>query len=402
MSAPVRSPREPRLIRALHGAALRVQLPVLLALVPLITALAGIWIAGVVVDVAFEDAPRELRAQVAAAVRLVVLVMVGATTIATLAAAAVLREVIRASVTRLLGATRAIAAGDLDYRIGARRRDELGRLADAIDSTAERLQRLEHARRHVLACVSHELRTPITIIQGHAFTLARHAEGLDAIALDRLELVQAESMRLATLVDDLVEASSMHAGGVRLRLERCDLAALVTEHAARLDHDADARELTIDVELPRAPAVVDADPGRIGQVLANLFTNAARHAPRGGIVRVAVDPGAGAGDRVVVVENECAPIPGEVVDRLFEPFVQAGGERSGSVGLGLAVAAAIVEAHGGAIAIDRDRARAGIARFELRLPAPVADAAAARRDTARVGRGARRTARTNRRALADA
>ncbi len=350
----------------LHGAAIRVQLPVVLAAIPVTTATYGL------VAVSYSTG-------------VAVSLLVTSVALATTASGMLLRGSLRSTVEQLQLATDAIASGDFRHRVDSGRSDELGALAASIDVMAERLERLEQARRRMLACVSHELRTPLTIIQGHAFTLARHEE--DVVRLERLEMMQAEATRLAGLVGDLVEAASLHAGGVRLRPEACDLGDLVASEVDRFLEEAAQRDVRITLVTPAYGVPVEVDPGRIGQSVANLLANAVRHADVGSEVAVHVD-GRRGGARSITVTNRCEPIPDDVADQLFEPFVQASA-RSGSVGLGLAIVRAIVVAHGGSVRLDRAAAAGGTATFTLELPAPHR---AARLRSAR--RPSRRPART--------
>ncbi|MCW2920261.1 MAG: hypothetical protein JWL76_135 [Thermoleophilia bacterium] len=366
----------------LHDAAIRVQLPIVLAAVPVLTAVYALAIVPIATDVALADAPTSLYQDAAYAVRVAAALLVGCVAVATAFAALLLRGSLRATVQRLQAATDAVARGDFQHRVASGRSDELGSLASSIDVMAERLEHLEQARRRMLACVSHELRTPLTIIQGYAFTLARHEQ--DVVRRDRLELVQAEATRLAGLIEHLVEAASLHAGGVRLRIDRCDLAQLVRDEVDRFEEEAAMRGLRLEVATPAGATPVNVDIFRIGQVLTNLLANAVRHATPDSAVAVSVDVRRGEPARIVV-ENRCDPIPDEVVEHAFEPFVQ-GAARTGSVGLGLAIVHAIVVAHGGRVHLDADAARAGAARFTIELPAIARHAQAAR--TRRAGRRA--------------
>jgi signal transduction histidine kinase len=377
-----------RVLDHLHGAAIRVQVPIVLAAIPVAAALHGFAVAPHVVEGALVGQDVEIVAAAVDAVRRAVLAVVVVVAATTVAAALLLRGSIRAVVDELQVATVAIAHGNLGHRLQTRRRDELGRLGASIDTLAERLERLEHARRRMLACVSHELRTPLTIIQGHAFTLARDEPDVDRRA--RLELIQDESVRLAGLIAELIDASSLHAGGVRLDIDRSDLVEVARGQAARFDDAASLRGISIRLAGTRHAVHADVDAARIGQALANLLANAVRHASPGSEVVVDVDAGrASDAPRRILVSNDGDPIEPAVAARIFEPFVQ-GRAQVGSVGLGLAITHAIIEAHGGRITLDADRARAGRVCFEVALPAPSSSsmpssrATTARRAAARV------------------
>jgi two-component system sensor histidine kinase BaeS len=353
--------------RRLHGTALRVQLPLVLATVPLAAAIYGLAVAPVIVDEAMAGASADAREAAQAAMALVVATMIGCVLVASLGAALLLRGSVRAVVERMHAATSAIADGDFAHRIGGERSDELGRLACSIDTMAERLERLEQARRRLLACVSHELRTPLTIIRGHAYTLARSER--DAVRRDRLELVEEEAARLGELVEDLVDASSLHAGSVRLRVERCDLALLVDATVARFRDAATARGVRIEVRGVERPLPIDADPARVEQVLANVVANAVRHADHGTAIELQLAARRGAHPRFVTIANRGPAVPGELAGRIFEPFVQ-GEQARGRVGLGLAIAHGLASAHGGSLTLESSGVLSGVVEFRLMLPPP--------------------------------
>lgn len=370
-------------VGALRRAALRVQLPVVLSLVPVVAGLHGIAVVDVVVPDAMDGAEPEVVDRARRGAQVVVAAVVAVVAAACAAAGLLLRGTISSVVERLHAAAEALARGDVSGRVSDGRRDELGELGRAIDVLGDRLRRLEQARRRTLACVSHELRTPLTIVQGHAFTLARTEP--DTSRRRRLELVQAEAVRLADLVDELVDAASLHAGGARLEPGRVDLAAAAAAAADRFADTAAAAGIDITVSADRRPRWIEADARRLDQALGNLLANAVRHAPSGSSIDVRVEllPDR---RRRVVVSNRSEPIEPEVLSRIFEPFVQ-GGTRSGSVGLGLAITRAIAEAHGGQVSIDEDAARGGLVEVCLALPAPT------RTSTVAIDAGHRRRAR---------
>ncbi|MCW2923189.1 MAG: yclK [Thermoleophilia bacterium] len=357
----------------LHGAAIRVQVPLVLSAIPLVAALYGVGLAPSCVDLVLDDEPHATVEAARHAVTVVLVLLVACVAATTAGASMLLRGSLRAVVERLHDATGAIAAGDFRHRIHSGRDDELGRLAGSIDTMAARLERLEQARRRLLACVSHELRTPMTIIQGHAFTLARSED--DVVRRGRLEMMQEEAGRLAGLVEDLVDAASLSAGSVRLRPERGDLGELARAARDRFTEEAGRRGVAITCRVDRRRVPVDVDVQRIEQVLANLVANAVRHADPGSEVELEVRSGRGAGaPREVVVRNVGDAVPSELAERIFEPFVQCGAS-PGRVGLGLAIAQGLVDAHGGTLAVEQGPCGGAPSRacveFRFSLPRPV-------------------------------
>lgn len=299
----------------------------------------------------------------AAVVREAVLHVIAAAAACSIVAVWFVRRSLRSAVDRIERATSAIALGDFQHRIGRDHDDELGRLSRAIDAMAARLEQLEQARRRMLACVSHELRTPLTIIRGRAFTLARGEA--DPMRRARLDEVQEEAVRLTQLIEDLVDASSLHAGGMRLEVEQCDLATIADGAVGRFVDVAREHGLSLELVGDRRGVGIDADPARIEQVLANLLANAVRHATAGTTILVAIDR---SGDRncwSITVTNRGAPIPDALARRVFEPFVQ-GANNGGRIGLGLAIAHGIAAAHGGLLELVQDDP--GQVAFRLSLP----------------------------------
>ncbi|MCW2928901.1 MAG: integral rane sensor signal transduction histidine kinase [Thermoleophilia bacterium] len=362
-----------RPLQLLHSIAIRGQLHLVLATIPVSAVLVGFGVEPMLTDAVLSDGPAATEPRLHEAFSALLLLVIGVVGVGTAGASLLLRGSLRAVVEELTEATRAIARGDLAHRVDSPRRDELGALAGAIDAMAGRLEAIEDARHQLLACVSHELRTPLTIIRGHAFTLGRDEP--EPARLARLELMQEEAARLALLIEDLVDTSSIRAGSIRLRTERVDLRELVQVSATRLHSAASDRDVCIEVRGDRRGCWIDADPDRIGQVLANLLANAIRHATAGSAVRVTCRQ-RGDSEVVVAVSNVGTAIAPADAARIFEPFEQ-GGRACGRLGLGLAIARGLALAHGGRLVLaDPDAAATGDVRFELVVPAAGAEAVA--------------------------
>jgi signal transduction histidine kinase len=213
----------------------------------------------------------------------------------------------------------------------------------------------ERARRELVASVSHDLRTPIT-------TLQLIAEGLeDGIfeperVRDQLQLMSTHVRALGALIDDLFELSRLEAGAVRWSMQHVRLDELVQETIDAMRPHAEAGGVAVTSELNRHLAPARGNPEQLQRVLFNLIQNAIRHTPADGSVVVRAEPAAGPAVEIEVADSG-AGIDAELGTRIFEPFVQGpsrvAGE-NGSVGLGLAIARAIVAAHGGRIWLAGD------------------------------------------------
>jgi two-component system sensor histidine kinase BaeS len=154
---------------------------------------------------------------------------------------------------------------------------------------------------------------------------------------------------LEVLVDDLTTLGLAEAGALRLQREPVDLAELVHDTLGVHRAAAEASGVTLLDDVPADLAPVDADPARLRGALANLVSNALRHTPRGGTVRVAARAGADPATVELRVVDDGEGIPPELLPRVLERFVK--GDGSPGSGLGLAIVRDVVEAHGGAVEV---------------------------------------------------
>ena len=276
------------------------------------------------------------------------LVLAGAGGLALLAALAgslILARQIARPLGEMESATRAIAGGHFDRRLGVESEDEIGRLAGSINRMAEDLARLEAARREFIAKISHDLRTPLTAIKGFVVNLQDTApdEMQDALAT-----MDQQTDRLIRLVNDLLTLSRLQRGELQLQRGPIDLAEVVRSAASLVEAKATRLGITLNLDLParRPPLMGDAD--RLEQVVVNLLDNAIRFSAAGGSIGVKL---AEADGRVVlrVLDDGRGPSEEEQA-RAFEPYYRG---QQGGAGLGLSIAREIVAAHGGRIWLRR-------------------------------------------------
>jgi signal transduction histidine kinase/ABC-type multidrug transport system ATPase subunit len=219
---------------------------------------------------------------------------------------------------------------------------------------AAALRRSRELQRGFLSRMSHELRTPLTAIRGYASSLMQPDVTWDTDSQRRfLDRIAAESARLGRLVDDLLDFSAIESGIMRLQRDWCDI-PLVLEAAIACLPPGDAVAVSMDSQ-PGLPAVW-ADHDRMEQVFVNLLSNAVRHNPPGTQVRVtavtarATAPTAPA-EVVISVIDDGTGMPGELA-AAFDVTPQRRAPSAGA-GLGLSIAKAIIEAHGGSIELHR-------------------------------------------------
>ena len=272
-----------------------------------------------------------------------------------------------------------ITAGDLSQRVGfAEAGGEVGRLGTAFESMIDQIQhafaaqqaalaakeRSEGQLRQFVADASHELRTPLTTLRGYADLYQAGGLGDPAVLESAMLRIGTESRRMAELVDDLLLLARLDQGRP-LDRRPVPLSELVA------DAVADAR--AVEPGRPIAAQVADGvtvlgDEHRLRQVLANLLANVRVHAPAQAPVEVTLTP-TGDGRAVVAVADHGPGIPPGHAARVFDRFYRADTGRSrdrGGSGLGLSIAARVVEAHGGTI--SHSPTPGGGATFTVTLP----------------------------------
>jgi two-component system, OmpR family, sensor kinase len=252
--------------------------------------------------------------------------------------------------------------GDLSRRVGPTGpEDEVGRLAVAFDGMLARLEEAFASQRRFLSDASHELRTPLQVARGQLELLE---DGLrDAESRRSLAVATEELERMRRIVDDLLLLARLDEG-MPLRREPVEVELIVREALLRGMLLA-RREHRVEVE----PGLfADADPDRLLQVLTNLVTNAVRHGGDDSIISIA---GRRADDGVAISVGDTGPgIPSDELPHVFDRLYRGHGARTGTpggAGLGLSIAASLVRAMGGDIAVSSEPGLG--ATFTVRLPA---------------------------------
>ena len=247
----------------------------------------------------------------------------------------------------LVDAVARVEAGNYSIRLPVPDRGmrPVRQLVRGFNTMVERLERDEDQRRTLLNDVSHELRTPLSVIAGN---LEAMIDGVHPADEAHLSAILEQTRVMERLIDDLRTVALSEAGTLQLHREPTDIDVLVDEVVRSFQGAAGTTEVTVTAEVPADLPILDVDPVRIREVLANLVANGVRHTPSGGTVVVR---GEVAGERLFLRVADTGPgIDPALLPHVFDRFVKGAGS-SGS-GLGLAIARHLVAAHGGELEVE--------------------------------------------------
>jgi two-component system, OmpR family, sensor kinase len=266
-------------------------------------------------------------------------------------------------VRRITRTAAAISREDLSRRIEyAGPKDEIGELADTMDGMLDRIETAFSGQEQFISDVSHELRTPLTIVKGHLQVLDRASHPDAEMVKQEHALVIDELDRMNRLIADLLTLARAGRGDF-LRKEGIELDLFLTSLTAEGPHLGE-RKWKID-GLPGG--MVEADQDRLTQIFLNLMQNAVAHTSPGQVIALGGSRERPEKGVKLWVRDEGEGMPEEVRRHVFERFYRGKGDAAGGrVGLGLAIAQALVVAHGGSIEVESSAGRG--ARFTLTLP----------------------------------
>jgi two-component system sensor histidine kinase BaeS len=245
----------------------------------------------------------------------------------------------------LIDAAGRIEKGDYTAHVPEAGPPELTSVARAFNAMSARLKSSDEQRRSFLADVAHELRTPLSVIRGQAEAIADGVYPGDA---DHVMPILDATRALEVLVEDLRTLVLTEAGSLVLNKEHVEPGALVQDVLTSFETQSEAFGVSMASAIDSTVPMVDVDPARIRSALANVVSNAIRHTPAGGSIRLEVHTD---GDKVgITVQDTGEGISPDILPRVFQRFVKGPGS-TGS-GLGLAITHDIITAHGGTIEIQ--------------------------------------------------
>jgi PAS domain S-box-containing protein len=245
--------------------------------------------------------------------------------------------------------------------------DREGRLVNLIANVRDitKFREAEELKSTFISIVSHELRTPVSLIKGYAETLLREDARWDAaVVRDSLTVINEEADRLSEMIDNLLDASRLQAGSLRMTVSELALDKLAGRLVEKFRSQAPQHKLVVDFP-PDFPIIIG-DEARLTQVVSNLLSNAIKYSPGGGSITV---KGRASPSQVTVsVEDEGPGIAQADLPHVFDRFYRANSEltkRVKGTGLGLYLAKAVVEAHGGRIWVESNSTRGSTFSFSL-------------------------------------
>jgi signal transduction histidine kinase len=269
-------------------------------------------------------------------------------------------------VSDLLSAADRVAQGDFSVRVTEQGPREIRTLAHAFNTMASRLQENADQRRKLLADVTHELRTPLTVIQGNLEGMLDGVYPADEIHLK--SLIE-ETQLLTRLVEDLRILALAESGALSLQKEPTDLVILVNDVITAFRLQSEAAGINILVEAVADIPVLNLDAERMHQVVENLVSNALHYTPREGKIEIKLQTDSKENPKSVTLEiSDNGPgISVEELPYIFNRFYKS--RDSDGMGLGLAIAKNLVEAHGGTIVAESEPGKGTTIRITLAVEA---------------------------------
>ncbi len=233
----------------------------------------------------------------------------------------------------------------------------------------DQLVKLDRLKSDFVSMVSHELRTPLTTIAGFAELLEDKLSGpLNADQLQYVSQIQSAEGRICQIVEDLLDFAQLQTGHFKLQMEPTDLRTLLEEELAALLPQYAAIQLRSELSLLPPTVCVQADRGRVGQVIRNLLGNAIKFSPDGGLIEITVS--IDEGEAKVTITDQGIGIDSDQAIHIFEKFFQVDQTTTrqyGGAGLGLAVCKQLVELHGGKIGVKSELGKGSTFWFTLPL-----------------------------------
>lgn len=254
-------------------------------------------------------------------------------------------------ISKLAGAAAAMARGDYSQRLPIEGQDELATLTGQFNEMAAEVDHAHKMQRDFVANVSHDLKTPLTSVQGFSQAILDGAVHDEQGYQQAAKIINTEAQRMSRMVSELLNLTRLENGLSALHLQTADLGQVISQLVGAMQPQAIESGVKLKAKLGGSGATVLGDVDKLKQAFGNLIDNALKHTPDGGTVSVQVSDVPGGVE--VLVQDTGEGIPPEDLPRVMERFYQIDKARSSrSIGLGLAIAREIIQAHRGQITIE--------------------------------------------------
>jgi signal transduction histidine kinase len=242
---------------------------------------------------------------------------------------------------------------------------ENAHLFSEIQAAYKELKKLDHMKSEFINIAAHELRTPLAILMGYASMLEDDLEGMHK---DYVSTIIRNSLRLSTLIDEMLSLQSLESGAVSLAQDQLRLAEVVQSALSDLSLWIAEKKLAVAIEIPGDFPQMIADRQKFDLIILNLIDNAVKFTPSGG--RILLNANSTPTDATITITNTGISIPHDKLQRVFEPFFQVESSLTrehGGLGLGLAVVRGMVEVCGGKIHASSEEGQSTSFTFTLPL-----------------------------------
>jgi signal transduction histidine kinase len=274
---------------------------------------------------------------------------------------------------KLTKATDSIANGNLSQNVDIHSQDEIGRLAQSINTMSLNLQNAQKSREHLMADVAHELRTPLAAIQA---TIEGIQDGIFPADDEQINAIYSQTTVLNRLIEDLRLLTLAEAGQLKLEKQPHQLNLILQQISESYQAQAKQHAISLEVDLAKDLPEVDIDSDRFTQIITNLLSNSFRYTPLNGKVILQTRYDANLHQVQTSITDTGSGIDPASLSNVFDRFYRGDKSRtrsSGGSGLGLAIAKQLVESHGGNITVvspafpDQTKSGPGT-RFTISLP----------------------------------
>ncbi len=277
-----------------------------------------------------------------------------------------LSQAITQPLIRMKKATERLSKGDFSVSVNHTSKDELGELANSIQTLANDLNHLKKERNEFLASISHELRTPLTYVKGYA-DIARR-EGVNEEERNKyLHIIYEESEHLSSLVKDLFELAKIDQHSFVIHKEKVSMCEFMKNLLNKIEPAFQKKKIHLSITCPTG-VYANIDRSRFEQVMINLLDNALKYSSSESTVALEVKVNEATNKLTISVSDEGIGIPESEIPFIFNRFYRVEKSRSresGGTGLGLSIVKEIVEAHGGQVFVDSHYGRGTVIIIDI-------------------------------------